>query len=200
MRALGGNPPMIFLQDGDTDSLIRASAANHEAWMARNAEIAGGEVRRREGLTWTYQPRPMEEVTLAFPRFDEKNAGDQIDGFLEYCREHRPLRQIAVWLAGESQPADLGARLVARGFNWGWQPHWMGLDLEGLELETPSPEGIRIGEVMPDADWSHKEMRRENLKTDPLHYSLTQQRPQSVWLFVATVEKQVVGHCTLNMT
>src|ERR1700761_6158941 len=25
---------------------------------------------------------------------------------------------------------DLGVRLVARGYEWGWRPHWMGVDLE----------------------------------------------------------------------
>jgi GNAT superfamily N-acetyltransferase len=31
----------------------------------------------------------------------------------------------------------LGVRLVARGYEWGWRPHWMGIDLE----RAPKPTG-----------------------------------------------------------
>jgi hypothetical protein len=31
----------------------------------------------------------------------------------------------------------LGVRLVARGYEWGWRPHWMGIDLE----REPKPAG-----------------------------------------------------------
>jgi ribosomal protein S18 acetylase RimI-like enzyme len=45
---------------------------------------------------------------------------------------------------------DLGVRLVARGYEWGWRPHWMGVDLEGepaigsdYEVERAAPPFAR---------------------------------------------------------
>lgn len=32
-----------------------------------------------------------------------------------------------IWSVGSND--DLGVRLVARGYEWGWSPHWMGVDL-----------------------------------------------------------------------
>jgi GNAT superfamily N-acetyltransferase len=37
---------------------------------------------------------------------------------------------------------DLGVRLVARGYEWGWQPHWMGVDLEARPEVTGDFEVI----------------------------------------------------------
>lgn len=34
-----------------------------------------------------------------------------------------------IWSLGRND--ELGVRLVARGFDWGWRPHWMGVDLDG---------------------------------------------------------------------
>ena len=40
-----------------------------------------------------------------------------------------------IWSLGRND--DLGVRLVARGFEWGWRPHWMGVDLKAEpELEA----------------------------------------------------------------
>jgi GNAT superfamily N-acetyltransferase len=36
-----------------------------------------------------------------------------------------------------SRHDELGVRLVARGYEWGWRPHWMGVDLES----EPKPTG-----------------------------------------------------------
>jgi hypothetical protein len=36
-----------------------------------------------------------------------------------------------------SRNDELGVRLVARGYEWGWRPHWMGVDLES----EPEPTG-----------------------------------------------------------
>src|ERR1700744_5856804 len=48
------------------------------------------------------------------------------DALLAAVREH-DCASGGYW-ALEPDP-DLGARLLARGFGWGWQPHWMACDL-----------------------------------------------------------------------
>jgi GNAT superfamily N-acetyltransferase len=40
-----------------------------------------------------------------------------------------------IWTLGRAD--ELGVRLVARGYEWGWRPHWMGVDLES----EPAPTG-----------------------------------------------------------
>jgi predicted N-acetyltransferase YhbS len=196
----GGFMSAQFLQNPDRSTLIQAAGDNQREWLVRMALASGGEVREHEEATWTYTPRPKEAATLAFPRFTEANAGEQIDRFLEFCRERRPIREIAVWTEGAGEPWDLGGRLVARGFNWGWQPHWMGLDFEGLALDVPSVEGVWLGEVTEDADWRHPELGENNKGLASFRYALTQQRPQKVWVLVAMIGKRVVGHCILNLT
>jgi GNAT superfamily N-acetyltransferase len=64
-------------------------------------------------------------------------------GRIEADRDGRLLRAVAdnhrlwfrlrggsngIWSVGRND--DLGVRLVARGYEWGWRPHWMGIDLE----------------------------------------------------------------------
>ena len=188
------------LQNPDRTQLVLAAGNNQREWLARFAIASGGEVRGMEAATWTFSPRPKAAAALAFPHFTEMDVGEQIDAFLEYCRHHRPVNEIACWTETAPQPWDLGARLVARGFNWGWQPHWMGLDLERSDLEIPSIEGVKIGELEENANWSQGEFGHEEGATAPCKFSLTRQRPQKVWVFVATLENQVVGHCTLNLT
>jgi hypothetical protein len=40
-----------------------------------------------------------------------------------------------VLASGLESTDELAARLVARGFEWGWQPHWMAIDLAELALD-----------------------------------------------------------------
>jgi GNAT superfamily N-acetyltransferase len=49
-----------------------------------------------------------------------------------------------IWSVGRND--ELGVRLVARGYEWGWRPHWMGVDLEAepeigddFEVEPATP-------------------------------------------------------------
>jgi len=41
---------------------------------------------------------------------------------------------------------DLGVRLVARGYEWGWRPHWMGVD---LATEPEVAGDLEIGPAAP---------------------------------------------------
>ena len=68
----------------------------------------------------------------------------------------------AVWSLGRDD--DLGVRLVARGFEWGWRPHWMGVDLDtepdqvsDFKVEPAAPPFAKTlpyreeGELPPEA-------------------------------------------------
>jgi GNAT superfamily N-acetyltransferase len=47
---------------------------------------------------------------------------------------------MSCWSLAEDRA--LGALLVARGFEWGWQPHWMALDLTRLPNEEPAHAAV----------------------------------------------------------
>src|SRR5689334_6599423 len=98
--------------------LITAAAMNHQAWFSHRAFASGGEVRQTNGVTWTRQGK---EVTIAFPR---QASGWTLNEILNDCLE-ADLEQIGCWSLVPTQPRDLGALLAARGFEWGWRPHWM---------------------------------------------------------------------------
>lgn len=57
-----------------------------------------------------------------------------VEAFARDVRE-RDLPAIGVW--SPRRDDELGVRLVARGFDWGWRPHWMGAELSG----EPPAEG-----------------------------------------------------------
>lgn len=191
--------PTPFLSDPDPSSLLQAAGNNQRVWMARMALAAGGEVRETDAVTWTYSPRPKGYATLAFPHFREDDAGDRVDAFLDFCRAHRPLRSVACWTEISGEPADLGARLVARGFHWGWQAHWMALDMEGKHFPIPDTPDAHIGEAPDGADWTHDAVCEGQAEVSYKRI-LTRESPRRVWLFTATVGNQVMGHCTLNVT
>jgi ribosomal protein S18 acetylase RimI-like enzyme len=115
-------------------SLTRAIAANHRAWIRRGAE----EIGRFGGIDVIVSGR---HGTLAFPR-----SRARLDEALRWARE-RGVRGMSCWSLHADQ--DLGVRLLARGFEWGWEPHWMALDLSRLpdeELAHPvvSDDGVHF--------------------------------------------------------
>ena len=119
----------------DSAALIRAAAANHRSWFRRIARArGGGRVERAGGVDLIVDARAG---TLAFPR------SRRVESAVARIRE-LGLRQAGCWT--EAPDRDLGTRLVARGFGWGWQPHWMALDL--ARVPDPDPRHtIAVGHV-----------------------------------------------------
>ena len=176
--------------------LIRATAANHRAWMAAGALSGGGEVRRTGGVSWDFAPRGGAD--LPFPRLPSATAGETLDSILADCR-NLGVREVSCWAVTPTRPRDLGARLAARGFEWGWQPHWMALDLERIPA-VPVPDGLRIG-IDDEADWDVDDLpyysRPKKKKAHPVKVEGEAQRIRH---FGAWLGGQIVGHCVLHLT
>jgi ribosomal protein S18 acetylase RimI-like enzyme len=104
-------------RDGLDDAALRAAVAdNHRDWMARWALAEGGSVVEVGGASLC-----LAAEANVFPA-----VAPDPDALLEAIRGH-DCRSVGYWsLTGD---AALGARLVARGFGWGWQPHWMAISL-----------------------------------------------------------------------
>jgi GNAT superfamily N-acetyltransferase len=119
----------------DSAALIRAAAANHRSWFRRLARArGGGRVERFGGVDLIVDGRA---ATIAFPR------SRQVEAAVGRIRE-LGLREASCWTM--SPDRDLGTRLVARGFGWGWQPHWMAIDL--ARVPDPDPRhDIAVGHV-----------------------------------------------------
>jgi ribosomal protein S18 acetylase RimI-like enzyme len=106
------------------DDLLRAIAANHRSWFRRHADI----LERGDGIDLIVGGR---EGTLGFPARRSRQA---VVWALDRAAALR-VRTLSCWSLSEDK--TLGTLLIARGFEWGWQPWWMALDLRELPDEEP---------------------------------------------------------------
>ncbi|MBX3013223.1 MAG: GNAT family N-acetyltransferase [Caldilineaceae bacterium] len=175
-------------------------ADNHQQWMAAQATFQQGHIHQAEGALWMHVPGQAGEVTLAFPNLAEDGAAEQLDHFLAYCYAHRPMRQVSCWSLLPSQPADLGVRLLARGFEWGWQPHWMWLDFAQMRTDHAAPAGLQMTLVTPASPWLTQDLPYENAAITAMSRAASQATPRQLWHFTAWLDGTIVGHSILFVT
>jgi len=120
----------------------REAVANHRSWLAARASAKQGERVRLSGLSTALVPGG--EATLPFPALASANAGKVLDAWMDSARS-AGAGCAAVWSATAEGPPGLGPRLVARGFEIGWQPHWMGIDTEAL-ADVRAVDGVQVDE------------------------------------------------------
>ena len=167
--------------DADDPTHIRAAAGNHTSWMSRAAEATGGAVVHTDGLTWT-APAPGGEAMLLFPSACAPAAA--LDAVIEGARD-RGARGIGCWATGLQPFDDLAERLMERDFEWGWQPHWMAIDLARLPLdEHDARERLEVDlvDVVPEYDGYGAALM-----------SLTHASPQRSWHALARVDGAFAG-------
>lgn len=194
-----GRPRTPFVPpDAPSDLRIRAAAANHIAWFTASSLAAGGHVRRENGATWLYTPGPNSEMVIAFPRMASVTAGATLDKIVDECRALQ-VGRVSCWSLSPPRPSDLGARLAARGFQWGFQPHWMSLDLRILPPDLALPDGLRI--ALDDGEEREVDnLPYYNREGAAILRAHAQQHPRRVWHFGAWREGKVVGHSLLYLT
>src|SRR6266508_1464188 len=168
--------------DASGADLIRAAVRNHGSWMRAEAAAIGGEVVRERGVTWI-APRPGGGAVLPFPRVPSRPA---LYALLARCRA-RGARSIGCWASGLDDTGELAARLVARGFEWGWQPHWMAADLAALPLDEDDTR-VSLAEDVPEYDAHGQALM-----------ALTRARPRRTWQAVARVGGAYAGHATADL-
>jgi GNAT superfamily N-acetyltransferase len=169
--------------------------------MARNARVAGGGTHTTQGLAWIYTPGEHAEVTVPFPRLGARTAGQQLDAIIGQCYTLAGLGAISCWsLLEQTTPADLGARLLARGFEWGWRPYWMWLDLRRWAVAPAMPRGLRTGLVADEANSQAYDLPYHSAGDAHQLEALARMRPRRVWHFGSWIGKRLVGHSVLNLT
>jgi ribosomal protein S18 acetylase RimI-like enzyme len=129
---------------------------------------------------------------IPFPSLTEENAGEKLDGMMNYFRQHPP-KNAGCWSLIPSQPLSLDIKLLARGFQTGWQPSWMSLDLEKINTHHTVPAGLVV-----KADNESNIDNTKNLpyagKNGAVSIALMQKQPDRVQRFIGTLNGDVVGH------
>jgi ribosomal protein S18 acetylase RimI-like enzyme len=169
--------------DASDIELIRAAARNHTSWLTRAAEATGGAAVSTEGLAWS-APAPGGEAMLLFPK--PNTPGAALDAVIEEARE-RGARGIGCWATGLQPLDDLAEQLMERGFEWGWQPHWMAIDLTRLALDERDPRVSLVDEV-PEYDGYGAAL-----------LTLTKARPQRSWHALARVDGAFAGRAWAHL-
>jgi GNAT superfamily N-acetyltransferase len=165
--------------------------------------VAGGEVKRLDGLNVIYSPASdpsvLGEVIIAFPQRASEGIGAALDAALEFTLS-KEVRQVSCWSVVPTLPSDLAALLVARGFSWGWEPHWMVLDLETAPPEDfPVPDGLTIA-LDEGSDWDVTGLPYYEPSDAPRLRALAQQEPRKTYHFGAWRDGSVVGHSLLHVS
>jgi GNAT superfamily N-acetyltransferase len=200
-----------ILDHASTWQLEQAAACNHTELFCRNAVARGGEVRVMDAITYTYEGVDHQSM-IAFPSLQEWAADEQLDEMMRWYAI-RPNRGLGCWSLDPPRPADLGVRLKARGFQDGWRPCWMGLDMSGPAGLGPAAEGytgLGGGEVTVPVG---VEIKADNgmslLDVKDLPYTgrhgaispeLLQRHPELAHQFIAILKGKIVGHCTALFT
>lgn len=192
-------PQGRFLQNAAKEQLLAAVAWNHREYFVLQARAAQGAVQEADGVTWTYTG-PREGGMILFPRLTEERAGEQLDAIVAFYCEHPTDALIGCWSLNPPQTPDLEARLLARGFQPGWQPNWMWLDLEQIRTEHPRPAGLRIETLQNEPVWDVDDLpyfSREMAASRQADGYIT---PEQITHFAAFLDGKPVGHSTLFLT
>ena len=136
-----------------TDELARLTEANLEAFMLALSHNAGAESIAMPEVTW------YSDATIISPMFNgavrtrssAAEAERMIDATLDYfAKRQRPLA--FWWVGAATEPADIGARLLARGLAaYEVDAPSMAVDLHALPESIAAPEGFAI-EIVRDAE------------------------------------------------
>lgn len=189
-------PPFVLL-NATNAQLEQAAADNHKQLFCLAAMAKGGEVRVADGITWTYAGATCDG-SIAFPALEAATASIQLDLMMEYYRSNPP-QSVGCWSLNPAQPADLGVRLLVRGFQTGWQPCWMTLDLNTLNNPFLQPGGITIKE---DNHTDITKIKDLPYQEDGAYMSqpLLKAYPELAHRFVAVVDGNIVGQTCVFLT
>jgi len=183
----------VVLRNAQSAQLEQAVAENHQQLFSLNATALGGTIHSAEGLTYTYTRANGSAV--AFPSMTEATAGAQLDAMMDYYRAQQA-DNVGYWSLDPPSPANIGAYLLARGFQPGWQPCWMSLDLNTLDSSYTRPDFLEIR--------ADNRIPVKGVKDLPyggnggaLSEALFRAYPERVQRFVAFREGNIVGQCCL---
>ena len=151
--------------------MLRDVERSHRSWFAR-----GREAIELDGVT-LYLGKT--EATLGFPRSDADLAR------AVRTAAERGASDIGCWALSPDE--GLGARLLALGFQDGWQPHWMGVE-PVRRSEPPEPAVEQSEECSAALPYGH-----DPAPTDVARHFVTRDRGVLVGHVVLHVEGHAGG-------
>lgn len=184
-----------ILQHAAPPELEQAVAYNHKELFRQEAIALGGDVIVSGGLSWT-TGTPYSSSMIAFPDLSADDTGSRLDELLSFYLNHPP-RGAGCWSLDPPRPADLGVSLLARGFQPGWRPHWMALDLLQVQTGHASPKGLSIV--------TNNDISLAAIKHLP-YAQVVVPRPSSAafpgqWArFIASIRGRIVGHSVVFLS
>ncbi|MBC8078628.1 MAG: GNAT family N-acetyltransferase [Chloroflexales bacterium] len=188
-----------FLHDADSRLLQVAVASNHRELFILRTRIAHGEICEADGVTWT-DPNQDRGPLILFPQLVPERAGEQLDTIIQFYRERQPQPLVGCWSLDPPSPPDLDVRLLARGFQPGWRPCWMWLDLQSLRMDHPQPDGLRIEVLETAPTWEAPQLPYFDRAEAAIDRTIAARHPRQLWHFVASLAGEVVGHSMLFVT
>jgi hypothetical protein len=135
-----------MLEDFSEAALAKANKENLYASTPFLYHWPGVDVYKGKDIKWCITDLPVRACNVVFKaRLKPENAASVIESIIDKARKKGvPLR----WYVGnDSQPADLGKRLVSFGFVADKPAPMMAIDLRTLEREARRVEGMEIVEV-----------------------------------------------------
>jgi GNAT superfamily N-acetyltransferase len=187
-------PPPI-LQSATSEQLEQAVAFNHQELFRQEAIALGGDIIISEGLFYT-TGTPHSASMIAFPDLTAGNAARQLDALVSFYLDHPP-GGAGCWSLDPPRPADLGVGLLARGFQPGWRPHWMALDLGQVQTHHSFPKGLTI---VRDNDRSLIAVRNLPYARVVVPRLSDAAFPGQWMRFVASIRGRVVGQSVVFLT
>jgi predicted N-acetyltransferase YhbS len=187
-------PQELFLEEDPTfERRWQALSLNTQTWFERWAQASDDEVVCENGMMWTCRHLTISSI-------DALHIGAQIDHALDWYRGQRPLNGAICWYLTATPPGDLGARLLARGFEPNWQPHWMWCDLHHLSSHHTRPSIFDIQIVEDEPAWQPDDLPYYSAEDRVVRAALHRAYPRHVHSLIALQEHQIAGRCMLNIT
>lgn len=182
------------------EDVLAATARCMSDWLGRVARASGGEVRHVRGLQCAEQRAGVHEIVIAFPALPGPELDAALDAVLAHAARLRAER-LGCWSLHPTTPEDLDARLVRRGFDPGWWPHWMSRATAPPPAVPHPPAGVEIAEVSEPASWPVRDLPYHEPAGAEARHRLTRVIPQEVWHFAALADGgEPVGHSTLSVS
>ncbi len=172
----------------NSSALIDATAENHKSWFLARCIAQGGYSCETQGIQWLCSP---DDATIPFPSEEALKSNDWLGDILQQCERIRP-KQIACWVATERDSMKLGALLMAHGFEWGWKPQWMALNLADID-QYAANVSVEMGQ---DNSGTVGDPRLPyfNDREGRVLSAILKREPRDTWRVIATVNSQVVAH------
>ncbi|AOW07559.1 hypothetical protein B0I72DRAFT_132141 [Yarrowia lipolytica] len=177
----------------DFESKIpQISLLNHKELFEANA-LALGQVYSFPDLMYTdCGPSQHAMVVLLADKQTDVDLDKMID---TYTDTSNPMpKTIGVWRRSNSDTHEISSQLLSRGFQLGWEPQWMGLELKDADLDQKEMDGVVIRRVEPDENLVIPAEVPFSSLDDNSIYVRGMWKDGTVVKFVAEVEEKIVGH------